>query len=128
MDSTILVVEDDPSTRSLLMRALTNQGYAVTTVSDGEAALAAVSTSRPDLVLADIYLPRLDGLTVMEHIRRADPCLPIIALSAAAGAPEMLSSAAATDRPYLQDIPFLAKPFALTTLYLMVDRMLPILS
>jgi two-component system, cell cycle sensor histidine kinase and response regulator CckA len=125
VEPTILLVEDSADNRRFLTRALSYQGYTVTAVPDGEAALAAATTARPDLLLSDVYLPGIDGLSVMEHLRRTDPDLPILAFSAVVGVPELLASAA-LERPHLRDISFLAKPFALASLYAMVQLLLPI--
>jgi putative two-component system response regulator len=65
----ILVVEDDPSNRVLLRHWLASEGYQVTTADDGESAVRIVATTRPDLVLLDVGLPRLDGLEVTRRLR-----------------------------------------------------------
>src|SRR4051794_2233023 len=70
MARTILVVDDHPATCSLIQRTLTQQGYTVSTVGDGAAALVAAATQRPDLVIADVFLPGLDGLTVVDRLRQ----------------------------------------------------------
>ena len=109
MEPTILVVDDHLETCGLIERVLTRQGYAVSAVADGEAALAAVATQRPSLVIVDVLLPGLDGVTVMTHLRQHDPHLPLLAISAAGAVPD------------LGGIPFLAKPFVLTTLIQLVE-------
>jgi CheY-like chemotaxis protein len=82
MEPTILVVDDHPGTCGLIQRVLTRQGYGVVTVGDGEAALAAVVTERPSLVIVDVLLPGLDGVTVLTRLRQHNPRLPLIAMSA----------------------------------------------
>ena len=62
----VLVVEDDPGVRDSLRRSLTFNGFTVVTAGDGAAGLAAATstTDRPDVVLLDVMLPRMDGLEV----------------------------------------------------------------
>src|SRR5690349_10888780 len=83
----ILVVEDDASTRELLQLALGAQGYVVETVPDGARAVARVQAGGIDLVLLDVLLPGLYGLTVCRQLRAAPggAPLPILLLTALTG-------------------------------------------
>ena len=76
----ILIVDDDPHIREVLTFALAKAGMETLEAGDGEAALAAVEARRPDLVVLDINMPRLDGLEVCRRIRAAGE-LPILFLS-----------------------------------------------
>ena len=78
----ILVVEDEPLIMSFLRRGLVAEGHAVTTAERGDTALAAFSSSRPDIVVLDIMLPVIDGFDVLAAIRAADPHVPVILLTA----------------------------------------------
>jgi len=80
MQRSILIVDDDPHIRQLLAFALAKAGLATREAEDGEAALAAVAQQKPDLVVLDINMPRLDGLEVCRRIR-AQGDLPILFLS-----------------------------------------------
>ncbi|WP_233247730.1 ATP-binding protein [Caulobacter endophyticus] len=83
----VLLADDNADLRAYIGRILAEQGYEVTAVGDGEAALAALSAGRPDLVLTDVMMPKLDGFGLLAAIRR-DPVLrdlPVIMLSARAG-------------------------------------------
>jgi two-component system OmpR family response regulator len=80
MPSTVLVVDDDPHIRQLLVFALEKAGLAAREAEDGEAALAAVAREPPDLVVLDINMPKLDGLDVCRRLR-AQGDLPILFLS-----------------------------------------------
>jgi two-component system OmpR family response regulator len=80
MQHTILVVDDDPHIRQLLVFALAKAGLATREAADGEAALAAVSARTPDLVVLDINMPRMSGLEVCRRLR-AQGELPILFLS-----------------------------------------------
>lgn len=65
----VLVVDDDEAILSLLGSYLAREGFEVQTAGDGEAALAAARTSRPDVVVLDVLLPGLDGLEVLRRLR-----------------------------------------------------------
>jgi two-component system OmpR family response regulator len=78
---TILVVDDEPKIAALARDYLEHAGFAVAVAADGRAALDAVRRARPDLVVLDLGLPKLDGLDVTREIRR-DSSLPIIMLTA----------------------------------------------
>jgi two-component system OmpR family response regulator len=80
MPRSILVVDDDPHIRQLLVFALTKAGLETREAPDGEAALASVAADPPDLVVLDINMPRMDGLDVCRRIR-AEGDLPILFLS-----------------------------------------------
>ena len=84
--ATVLLAEDNADMRDYVRRLLAPR-YEVQTVSDGVAALAAMREHRPDLLLSDVMMPRLDGFGLVRQVR-ADPALadlPIILLSARAG-------------------------------------------
>jgi two-component system OmpR family response regulator len=76
----VLVVDDDPHIRQLLVFALEKAGLQAREAEDGEAALASVEASPPDLVVLDINMPKLDGLEVCRRLR-AKGDLPILFLS-----------------------------------------------
>lgn len=123
MAPTILVVDDHHETRNLIARLLRPQGYEVAAVADGEAALSEASAQQPDLVIADILLPGLDGLSVIDTLRQQDPRLPVIAISAVDDVLERAESLPAGLDP--RSISFLAKPFGLVPLLALVHRLLP---
>ena len=79
--SKILVVEDDTTVRETLALNLGQEGYAVATAEDGEAGLNLARSESPDLVVLDVMLPKLDGLTVCRILRRESD-VPIILLTA----------------------------------------------
>ena len=80
--STVLVVEDDTAIRRGLVDALTYAGYGVLDCDDGRTALEVALESSIDLVLLDVMLPRLDGFGVLRELRRTQPTLPIIMVTA----------------------------------------------
>lgn len=78
----LLLVEDDPTLRQALAFNLTREGYDVTTVADGEAALDAGRSADLDLVLLDVMLPGMSGVEVLRVLRRDGVTTPVIILSA----------------------------------------------
>ena len=77
----ILVVDDEPLYQRLLKANLEQEGYEVITAGDGEEALEIISSQHPDLVVLDVMMPKLDGLTTCERIRQFSN-MPIIILTA----------------------------------------------
>jgi two-component system, OmpR family, alkaline phosphatase synthesis response regulator PhoP len=86
MGQTILVVDDDPNVIRVVEINLTQEGHQVRTAGDGEAALAAVAQERPDLLILDVMMPKLDGFETLKRLK-ADPAMaeiPVIMLTARA--------------------------------------------
>ena len=77
----ILVVEDEPDIRELLVNYLKNEGYEVASAEDGVTALALFSKSPFDLVILDILIPKIDGYGVCEVIKKQSD-VPVIFLPA----------------------------------------------
>jgi two-component system response regulator ResD len=69
----VLVVDDEPMVREVLARYLEKEGFAVDLAEDGEQAISVYEAARPDLVLLDLMLPRLDGLEVFRRMRAIAP-------------------------------------------------------
>jgi two-component system response regulator ResD len=74
----VLVVEDDPTVREVVVRYLEHAGMAVTAVGDGESALSEAAASWPDLVVLDLMLPQIDGLEVCRRLRAIAPVAVIM--------------------------------------------------
>src|SRR5262245_16325064 len=82
MASRVLVVDDDPTVSDVVRRYLERAEYEVVLAADGQGALDAVHAQRPDLVVLDLMLPGIDGLEVCRRLRRDDPNLPVVMLTA----------------------------------------------
>ncbi len=83
--TTLLVVDDEPEINKLVARIFEKRGYRVNTAGDGAEALASVERDRPDLVILDLNLPKIDGWEVCRRLK-GDPAtraIPIIMLTAA---------------------------------------------
>ena len=79
--NTILVVDDEPDIRDLIKDILDDEGYQVSTAENGEAARLALSQHRPDLILLDIWMPDIDGITLLKEFKQHDPKLTIVMMS-----------------------------------------------
>jgi DNA-binding response OmpR family regulator len=79
--ASILIVEDDQTVREMLELNLNAEGYAVTVAQDGEQGLAATRAQRYDLIVLDVMLPQLDGISLCRLIRK-DSNVPILLLTA----------------------------------------------
>jgi len=115
----VLLVDDDPDLRSMTALLL-EPGYEVLEAADGEAAIAIARAERPDLILMDQYMPRLDGLGALEQLR-ADPStgeIPVILVSARADESIRVRGLD------LGAVDFLAKPFSEQELRARLDRTL----
>jgi CheY-like chemotaxis protein len=77
----ILIVDDDQAVRDATRIALAANGYEVTTADSGKSGIEAIRESAPDLIILDVFMPGMDGLTAAQTIRREHPNLPIIAVS-----------------------------------------------
>jgi DNA-binding response OmpR family regulator len=78
----ILIVEDELPMRTALQDVLQGEGYRVLTASDGAVGLERVLSEKPDLVLLDVMMPRMDGYSVCAELRRLSISLPILMLTA----------------------------------------------
>ena len=83
-EPTVLVVEDFEDNRFMMRRLLEMSGYRVVEAVNGEQAVETAQTERPDLILMDLSLPKLDGLAATRRIRQSDGLteVPIVAVSA----------------------------------------------
>jgi DNA-binding NtrC family response regulator len=82
MKATILVAEDDRNLRRVLRAMLVREGYDVAEVSDGKAAAAWLAENRPDTLITDIRMPKMDGLALFRHVRERRPDVPVILITA----------------------------------------------
>jgi len=106
----ILVVDDDQAVRDSLARSLSYSGYEVVTAPDGVAALAQLSAARPDAVIMDVMMPRLDGLETTRMLRSSGNDVPILILTARDAVGDRVDGLDAGADDYM------VKPFALDEL------------
>ena len=114
----ILIADDDSALRLLWTRVLSNAGYRVETVDNGQTAVEMVAAAIPDLLITDLMLPGLNGWSVFSRVRTLAPRLPILIISGATtGTP-----------PHGASLPhhavFLRKPVAIGELLTTVTHLL----
>ena len=87
MARTILLVDDSPTILKLLRHVLLQAGYLVTTANDGLEAIDILKDTQVDLVITDVNMPRLDGLSLISRLRRSESTrdLPMVVLSSQQG-------------------------------------------
>jgi CheY-like chemotaxis protein len=122
--TTILYVEDDPEHCLLVGKLLNSRGFTVEIARDGLEGVAKAQELRPDLILLDLYLPRLDGFGVMKQLKE-DPItanIPIVVISAwpTGDNRQRVQNAGARG--------FVAKPFKVNELLDLIQGSLPRLS
>lgn len=116
---TILIADDEPEVVQLVRMILEWEGYTVIAAADGFEALERVETHNPDLILLDVRMPRMSGLTVLEHLAKSEAvAIPVIMLSVVTTQPEV--------RAALQRgaVAYLTKPFELKEMTRLVDQIL----
>ena len=118
MGAHLVVAEDDRAVRESVTRALELEGYVVTAVTEGLAALEAASRPDVDLLLLDLGMPNMDGLTVCRRLRSAGSRMPILVLTARTEVSDRVSGLDAGADDYLP------KPFSLDELLARVRSLL----
>jgi len=103
----LLVVDDEPNIRDLLASSLRFAGFEVSIAGDGNGALKTVEKTSPDLVVLDVMLPGLDGVSVCEQIREESDDVPIIMMSARTDSVDVIAGLEAGADDYV------TKPFSL---------------
>lgn len=107
----VLVVDDERYIVDLLSDLLEDEGYQVERAYDGVAALEQISRHQPDLVVADVMMPRLDGLSLADEITARGLDIPIILMSAAV-------------TPRTDHVAFIPKPFDIDAMLGLIERLL----
>lgn len=113
---TVLVVEDDAHIRRVLRTLLENEGYAVAEAADGVEGLARALEAPPACLLTDTMMPRMDGLTLLQHLKARHLSIPAFLVSAASTLPP------AEELEALGVLRVFAKPFDFDALLMAVRR------
>jgi len=114
----LLVVEDDPKIAAFVVKGLKEAGYAVDRCGDGEEALILAESTTYDAAIVDLMLPRLDGLSLIQHLRANGSRVPVVILSAKASVDDRVKGLQAGGDDYL------TKPFAFTELLARVQALI----
>src|SRR2546430_8703625 len=115
----VLIIEDELPMRTALKDCLESEGYRVLSAADGESGLKRALEEKPDLILLDIMMPRLDGFAVCTELRRLGNAVPILMLTA---------KGQVEDRVHGLDVgadDYLVKPFSMEALLARVRALLP---
>jgi two-component system, OmpR family, response regulator len=115
---TLLLVDDEENLRSMLRAALRHEGFDVHPVATGRAALDAVATVKPDLIVLDVMLPDLDGFEVCNRLRREGSKVPVLFLTARDGTEDKVRGLTLGGDDYL------VKPFSLDELVARISAVL----
>ncbi|MFH1057371.1 MAG: response regulator [Pseudomonadota bacterium] len=118
----ILVADDEDLVRDLLVRFLTNRGHHVLEASDGQQALRLFRQNHFDLVLSDVLMPGLDGLTLLTAIKEVNPRVPVVLISGYGDVETVVKALKAGAEN------FLSKPLSMDTLDRVVARALALAS
>jgi two-component system response regulator MprA len=114
----ILIVDDEPAVRESLSSSLQFEGYRVDEAADGAMALERLQADRPDLVVLDVLMPRMDGLTTCRRLRALGATMPVLMLTARDMVGDRVTGLDAGADDYL------AKPFELDELLARVRALL----
>lgn len=114
----ILIVEDEAVLRRILRDALQSAGYDVATAENGIEGLDSFKNYNPELVIADIMMPEMDGLDMVEQMRKLDKSVEILFLSARSGTEDIVDGFHRGGNDYIR------KPFALDELLARVEALL----
>jgi DNA-binding response OmpR family regulator len=78
----VLIVDDDPKHQRLIAMNFSSEGYRAITAENGEEALKMIQNEKPGIVLLDIMMPGIDGIEVLQRIKKYDPDIPVVMVSA----------------------------------------------
>ena len=113
--ASILVVDDELLIRDLLYDFFTGQGWTITVAENGEKAMDLMRSRNFDLVLTDVRMPEMDGLTLAEELHKSHPELPVVIMT---GFPSVDSAISAL-RSRVHD--YVVKPFNINQLYKTIE-------
>ena len=114
----VLVIDDEAHIRRVIELKFKNQGYRVTTATNGEEGLDIIETEQPDVVITDIMMPKMDGKTLCERVNELKKKRPFLTIV-------MTCRISPTEQDWidqLQDTVFVEKPFSLSTILKCVDQ------
>ena len=114
----ILVIEDDKRTASFITKGLKQEGFIVQHASDGEDGFHKLSTEPYDAAVVDVMLPKLDGLTLLDEVRKKKVLTPVIVLSAKGSVNDRIKGLQAGGDDYM------VKPFAFSELLARIQALI----
>lgn len=115
---TVLLIEDEPALGMIVRDSLEVRGFRVLYAADGTEGLSLFQQERPDIVVADVMMPNMDGFTLAEHIRQTDTDVPIMFLTARSQTTDVVRGFELGGNDYLK------KPFSLDELIVRINALL----
>ncbi len=116
--ATVLFIEDEPALGLIVKDSLVYRGFNVIYAANGADGLEQFRLHQPDIIVADVMMPDMDGFTVAEHIRRDDPHVPIMFLTARSQTADVVRGFELGGNDYLK------KPFSLDELIVRINALL----
>ncbi len=113
----ILVIDDDPTVREVLRKTIAGAGHEVIEAPGGQAGIDLYRRNPADLVITDLFMPEIDGLTVIEEIRKHDPSAKIISMTAGEGDDCALAKELGAERTFV-------KPFSISDILRTLEELL----
>lgn len=114
----VLLVEDEPTLAMIIKDTLDGDEFDIILASDGEEGLARYKETKPDIIVSDIMMPKIDGFTMVRHIRKTDSQIPVLFLSARSAANDVVEGFELGGNDYLK------KPFGMAELIIRIKALL----
>lgn len=114
----LLLVEDETTLAMIIKDTLEGDEFEITLAADGEEGLQKYKAIRPDVIVSDIMMPRMDGFTMIKQIRKTDPHIPVLFLSARSAATDVVEGFETGGNDYLK------KPFGMAELIVRIKALL----
>ncbi len=115
---TVLLIEDEPALGMIVKDSLEVRGFTVYYATDGDVGLTLFHQEQPDIIVADVMMPNLDGFSVAQQIRQTDPTVPILFLTARSQTADVVRGFEVGGNDYLK------KPFSLDELIVRINALL----
>lgn len=114
----VLLVEDEPTLAMIIKDTLDGDEFDIILAADGEEGLALYKETNPDIIVTDIMMPKIDGFTLIRHIRKTDSRTPVLFLSARSAANDVVTGFELGGNDYLK------KPFGMAELIVRIKALL----
>ena len=112
----VLLVEDEPTLAMIIKDTLDGEEFEVILAANGEEGLSRYKETKPDIIVTDIMMPKIDGFTMVRHIRKTDRQIPVLFLSARSAANDVVEGFELGGNDYLK------KPFGMAELKAATSR------
>lgn len=113
----VLLVEDEPTLAMIISDTLEAQGFEIRTAGDGEEGLRLVQAAKPDVVVADVMMPRMDGFEMVRRMRQTDRLTPVLFLTARSAVSDVVEGFKTGGDDYLR------KPFGMQELIVRIEAL-----